>query len=211
MRSNKTDALWMGAAFSAAFVLACVVLVILGAGEHGTNAALAATARLSFFLFWAAYAGAPLVALFGARFQPLKQRGREFGLAFAAAHLIHMGLVVWLCSIGHVPPLMTFVVFGIALVFTYLLALFSFGNLQQRLGPTWWWLLRTLGMNYIAYAFFIDFMKQPLGGGTKHVIEYLPFAILAIVGPLLRLAAWILRMRRQGLRAKFAVRPGASH
>jgi hypothetical protein len=201
MRSNTTDVLWMGAALSAAFILACVVLAALGAGQHGTDAALATTARLSFLLFWAAYVGAPLTALFGATFQPLKQRGREFGLAFAAAHLVHMGLVGWLCWIGHVPPVMTFVVFGIALFFTYLLALFSFGSLQQTLGPFWWWLLRTIGMNYIAYAFFIDFMKQPLHGGTTRIVEYLPFAILAVVGPLLRFAAWILRMR-QGLWAK---------
>ena len=79
MRSRPAADLWMGSAFGAALVLAAVVLAVLGAGERGTNAALAATARLSFLLFWAAYAGGALTALFGATFQPLKQRAREFG------------------------------------------------------------------------------------------------------------------------------------
>ena len=199
MRSRPTGVLWMGSAFGAALVLAAGVLAVLGAGEPGTNAALAATARLSFLLFWAAYAGTALTALFGTTFQPLKQRAREFGLAFAAAHLVHISLVGWLCWIGAAPGVAVFVFFGIALIFTYLLALFSIGNLQQTLGPRWWWLLRTVGMNYIAYAFFVDFMKYPLHGGIKHVVEYLPFAILAVVGPFLRLAAWSLRMRRRWL------------
>ncbi len=189
--------MWMSSAFCAALVLAALVLVFLGAGERGTKAGLAATARLSFLLFWAAYSGSALTALFGARFQPVKERGRELGLAFAAAHLVHMGLVGWLCWIGAAPSISVFVFFGVALIFVYLLALFSIGNLQRALGPRSWWLLRTIGMNYIAFAFFIDFMKSPLHGGVKHVVEYLPFVILAIGGPLLRAAAWAIRMRHR--------------
>jgi hypothetical protein len=187
----------MGWACCAALVLAAVVLALLGVGERGTKAALAATARLSFLLFWAAYSGSALTALFGARFQPLKERAREFGLAFAAAHLVHIGLVGWLCWIGVVPAVPLFIFFGIALIFTYLLALFSIGDLQRALGPRSWWLLRTIGMNYIAFAFFVDFMKSPLQGGIKHVVEYLPFVILAIAGPALRAAAWTIRMRHR--------------
>lgn len=195
MRSRDTAAWWMGSAFCAAFVLMAGVLAILGVGERGTDAALAATARLSFLLFWAAYAGSALAALFGPMFQPLKHRAREFGLAFAAAHTVHIGLVAWLCWIGATPGISVFVFFGIALVWTYLLALFSLGNLQRALGPRLWWALRTLGMNYIALAFFVDFVKFPLYGGVKHAVEYWPFAILAVGGPLLRLSAQALRLR----------------
>lgn len=45
----------------------------------------------------------------------------------------------------------------------------------------------------IAYAFFVAFMKYPLQGSLKHVVEYLPFVILALAGPFLRPAAWTLR------------------
>ena len=137
MRSRPAAVLWMGLAFGAALVLAAVVIMVLGTGERGTKAALATTARLSFVLFWGAYAGSPLTALFGAIFEPLKQRVREFGLAFASAHLVHIALVGWLCWIGAAPSVRTFLFFGIAVAFVYLMALFSIGNLQQALGPRW--------------------------------------------------------------------------
>jgi hypothetical protein len=197
MRSRPPVVLWMGSAFCAALVLAVIVLAFFGAGERGTTAGLEATGRLSFLLFWPAYSGSALTALFGATFEPLKRRARNFGLAFAAAHLVHIGLVGWLCWIGAAPGAGTFIVFGIALIFTYMLALFSIGNLQRALGPRAWWFLRVVGMNYIAYAFFRDFMKTPLQGGIDHVVEYLPFVILAIAGPMLRIAAWALRMRHR--------------
>jgi hypothetical protein len=119
----------------------------------------------------------------------LKQHGREFGLAFAAALLVHLSFVVWLCWIGAAPKIGVFVFFGIAAASTSLLALFSFGNLRAVLGPKWWWLARIIGMNFILYAFFRDFMYDPLRGGIERAAEYLPFVIMAAAAPLLRLAA----------------------
>jgi hypothetical protein len=184
---------WIGSAFCAALALTALVFAILGAGERGTHVALQATARLSFLLFWPAYAGGALTALFGSTFQPLKQRAREFGLAFASAHLVHLGLVGWLSYIGAAPSRGTFIFFGVAALWTYLLALCSIGRLQQTLGPKGWWLLSTIGLNYIAYAFAVDFLRYPLLGGAKHAIGYLPFAILAVGGPVLCLAAFVRR------------------
>ena len=100
MRSRSIDALWMFSAVCAALTLAASVTIALGAKQSGIDAALAATARLMFLLFWPAYSGGALVALFGAVFQPLKQHAREFGLAFASALLVHLGLVAVLCLIG---------------------------------------------------------------------------------------------------------------
>ena len=39
----------------------------------------------------------------GPRFESLARRGRDFGLAFAAALSVHLGLVVWFCHIS-TPP-----------------------------------------------------------------------------------------------------------
>jgi hypothetical protein len=191
MRDRPSVAVWIGSALCAALVLTGLVFTALGAEERGTYVALQATARLSFLLFWPAYAGGALTALFGPTFQPLKQRAREYGLAFAAAHLVHIGLVAWLSHIGAAPPRATFIFFGIAVVWTYLLALFSMAPLQQSLGPTGWWLLRTVGLNYIAFAFAVDFLKHPLFDNAKYVIGYLPFAILSVAGPMLRLVAFV--------------------
>jgi hypothetical protein len=198
MRAKPSVMFWMGSSFCAAFALASIVLAVLGAGERGTDAALAATGRLSFLLFWLAYAGGALVALFGSTFQPIKQRTRAFGLSFASAHLVHLGLVAWLCHIGATPAMPTFVFFGIAVWWTYLLALFSIPALHKGLHPALWWLLRVVGLNYIAYAFAKDFLANPLHGGLKHIVMYLPFAVLSVAGPLLCLTAWILRTANTG-------------
>ena len=173
--------------------------MVFGAGERGTATALRVSARFSFLLFWIAYAGSPLTALFGATFQPLKKRARVWSrLCCCASRPYRPGRMALL---DRPPPAFgVFVFFGIAVLFTYLLALFSIGNLQQVLGPRWWWLLRTLGMNYIAYAFFTDFMNNPLDVSIKHLVSYLPFAILVVAGPFLRLAAWSLHMRDRWLR-----------
>jgi hypothetical protein len=189
----------MGAAFCAAFGLAAVMLALVGIGPRGIHAGLLATARLAFLLFWPAYAGPALAALFGPVFQPLRQHARALGLAFAAALLVHLGLVAWLCLIGAAPARATFVVFGIAAAATYLLALLSIDGLWRALGARAWGILRSVAMNYVAWAFAVDFLNNPLHGGLRHVVGYLPFAVLAVVGPVLRLAAWLRsfgRLRR---------------
>jgi hypothetical protein len=186
-------AVWIGSAFCAALGLAALVLAALGPGERGTIAALQVTARFSFLLFWLAYTGGAMTALFGAAFEPFKKRTREFGLAFASAHLVHIALVAWLTHIGKAPPRGVFVFFGVAVLWTYLLALFSIARLQQTLGSNGWWLLRVVGLNYIACAFAKDFLGYPQFGSIKYLVGYLPFAVLSVVGPLFCLAAFLRR------------------
>jgi hypothetical protein len=193
---RSIDALWMCSAICAAIALAACVINVVGADQRGIHAAVAATARLMFLLFWPAYSGGALVALFGSAFQPLKQHAREFGLAFASALFVHLGLVGVLCLIGAAPGVSTFIFFGVGAVWAYLLALFSIPRLRPALGPRNWWILSNVGMNYLAYAFIVDFLKQPLHGGVKHVVEYLPFAVLSLAGPSLRLAAIAQRIGR---------------
>jgi hypothetical protein len=133
--------------------------------------ALLVTARLAFLLFWPAYAGSALVSLFGPACRQLQRHGREFGLAFAGVLLVHLGLVMWLCLIGAAPSESTFVFFGIAVVWAYLLALFSIGSMQQLIGAKGWWLLRMVGMNYVAYAFAIDFLRPDFHSSVMQLTE----------------------------------------
>jgi hypothetical protein len=142
-----------------------------------------------------------LTTLFSSAFRLPKLPGRELGLAFAAALLLHLTLVGWLCWIGSPPAIGVFIFFGPVAVLTYVLALLSFANIHTFLGPKWSQLLRMIGMNVILYAFFKDFMQHPLHGGVRHLVEYLPFAAMAIVAPLIRLAAWALRLRETRLHA----------
>ena len=182
----------MGLAFGATSALAALTLAILGADQKGIDAALQATARLAFLFFWPAYAGGALTALSGLVFQPMKRYKRELGLAFASALSAHLGLVAWLCQINAMPATSTFTVFRPAAAATYRLALLSSKPLQQAVGPRSWWLLRTVGLHYIAFAFAKDFLNNPFHGGVEHTVAYVSFAILAIAGPVLRLAAFAL-------------------
>jgi len=185
----------MGASFGAAFAIALLILVAKGNGEKAIHLALRVTARWSYLWFWLAYAGGALAALFGPTFLALAHRGREFGLAFASAHLIHVGLLVWLYHISLRPPFSQYVLifFGIALFWTYLLALLSIRRLSAKLGPKLCRILRTLGVQYIAFAFLSDFARNPFQGGLRNIVLYLPFLALAVAGPLLRLAAMAKR------------------
>ena len=194
---------WMGSAFAANAVLAAIVLAVFGAGELGTDQALRITARFSFLVFWLAYASGGLALLIRPAAGFLRRHGRDFGLAFAAAQLVHILMVVWLCWIGAPPGRGVFVFFVPPAVVLYVLALFSIPTLQQRLGRTLWTVLRTVGMTYIAYAFAYDFVKAPFGGGsTMQVLMYAPFAILSVAGPVLCALSFAPSLRRYFLRSK---------
>jgi hypothetical protein len=187
----------MGAAAGAAIALAVSVIAQLGVGRTGTEAALRLTARLAFMFFWPSYVGGALVTLFGPAFQPIKRRAREFGLAFAAVLAVHLGLIAWLCWIGSAPPARVFAIFGMGAIWTYLLALCSIEWLGRAVGSVGWWVLKNIGMNYIAYAFASDFLAPLHHGTARRLSEYIPFAVLAVLGPALRLAA-ALKPRGQG-------------
>lgn len=186
-------------------VLAAIVLAVFGAGVPGTVDAMRITARFSFLLFWLAYASGGLALLIGPAAEFLRRHGRDFGLAFAAAHLVHIGLVVWLCWIGATPERRLFVFFVPPLVVLYVLALFSIPTLQRRLSRALWTLLRTVGMTYIAYAFAVDFVSAPFAGGTTHVLMYAPFAIFSVAGPVLCALSFAPSLRRRAVALRLAL------
>ena len=83
-------------------------------------------------------------------------------------------------------------------VLVYVLAFFSIKQMQQMLGRIGWLLLRAVAMNYIAYAFAVDFLRGPLLGGAIHTAEYLPFAALSIAGPILYVISLLPSIGRFG-------------
>jgi hypothetical protein len=198
--------MWMGGALLVAVLIAAGTLIHLGTGGKGTYTAIRLTARWSYGFFLLAYTGGPLAVVFGPRFQPLARRGRELGLAFAAAHLAHVGLVTWLYHISSSPPIPTSaaVFFGIALGFTYLIALLSIPKLAAAL-PRWLWrAILVVGMEFIALAFLRDFLRDPFGHGIARILFMLPFTVLAIAAALLRITAYAMKLRL-GLRHARAI------
>lgn len=180
-------------AFAAAVALTAVMFLAYGVGHDGVDAALRATARLAFLYFLPAYAAGALVALFGSPFQPLAKRGRDLGLAFAAVEVVHLSVVALLCAIGFAPGRPVFIFFGTAAGFVFLLALFSFARPRRLLHPTVWNALRFVGMNFIAYAFFVDFKGGSFDGGFLNRLYYLPFLAALVLAVMARVAARALQ------------------
>jgi hypothetical protein len=186
---------WIGVAFLIAATSAFIVFLIFGAGARGTGIALRITARWSFLIFLLAYSGTAIAALFGSRFSTLARQSRDFGLAFASAQLIHVGLVVWII---HLSPKSNggMIFFWVGILCTYLLALLSLPQLCNVLSPTLWKVLRTAAMEYIAVAFAADLIIGPLqrtGLSTLILPSYLPFALFLVGAMALRVTVNIRR------------------
>jgi hypothetical protein len=188
----------MVAAFLIAVALATIVLATIGVGEHATTIALRVTARWSFVLFWFAYTAGAMARLFGSHLAGLARRGRDFGLAFASAQSVHVGLVLW---VFYLAPGVNrgMVFFWVGIVCTYLLALFSLPRLREALGPRLWRISCIIAMEYIALVFFVDFVRIPLQANAlgSYPVSYLPFALMLIGGVVLHIASF----------ARFAANP----
>ena len=74
------------------------------------------------------------------------------------------------------------------------LALLSINRLHRAVGHSVWRWLNLVGLNFIALAFAVDFLKFPFHADFKFLLGYLPFDGLVIVGLVLRVAAWGLRV-----------------
>ena len=185
---------WMAAAFAVAVILAAIPLGVSGAGNPGTVDALKLTARWSFLLFWAAYAGGAAAGLLRTDFYGLARRGRDFGLAFASAQLVHVGLIFWLYYISAAPG-GSMLLFWAGILCTYLLAIFSISVVRDALTPWVWRAFRTIGMECIALVFAEDFILIPLRehGAAQYPLTYFPFALMLIGGLTLRVTVFVCR------------------
>jgi hypothetical protein len=192
----------MVAGFTIALAIAALTLAIFGSEERGTAIALRLTARWSFMLFWLAYIGSAMARLFGRAFATLARRGRDFGLAYASAQVIHVGLVLW---IFYLAPDKNggMVFFWAGILCTYLLALLSLPKIRAALAPPLWRLFRTTALEYIALVFAADFIFSPLSAphpGKYAVIAYVPFVLMLVGVECLRVVAVAFDRRpRRGL------------
>ena len=140
------------------------------------------------------------------RLDGLARHGRELGLAFASAQLVHVGLVLWIIHIAN-GPVGAMVFFWVGIFCTYLLALFSVPRLRDALEPRLWRIFRTIALEYIALAFAADFITLHADEFNKHPVSYLPFALMLVSGAGLRVVAFSDRKRH--LRESLSLRvPG---
>jgi hypothetical protein len=197
MRHEAHLVFWIGAAFVVSLGIACTVFAVKGISTKGFGLAMGLTARWSFLLFWMAYTSRALVKLFGPSLAPLAKHGREFGLAFAAAFLVHLGMAAGFSLLTWRPALTGWALpfFLTGAFWIYLLAVFSFGGLAKALGSRGWRAMRMVGMNYILCAFSFDFVPaathSPIHYGLSHFVAYAPFAAMCVSAPFLVFAAAI--------------------
>ncbi len=195
MRSPTTRE-WIFGATAVSLGMVLAIGVLTPPGER-VGLALRATARWSFLWFWLASTGGALFTLFGPKFQALAQRARDFGLAFASAHLVHIGLAVFLLYVLSAPfPLPKLIFFAVGAFWVYLLALLSIKRVAAMLQPRAWRTVRGIGVEYITLVFLFDFYQVSFQGGLKNLVIYLPFLMLALAGPVLRMAAAMKRRAR---------------
>jgi hypothetical protein len=190
---RRSTVFWITASFLVAATLAAIVFGAVDVHDR-VGAALRVTARWSFLLFWLAYTGSAMATLWGAPFDRLARYGREFGLAFASAQLVHVGLILLSGSGAG----MAF--FWAGIVLTYLLALLSLPGLRDALRPRLWRICLVISLNYIALVFAADFIEGPLKsrGIANFPLSYVPFALLLVAGVGLRAAACIRRNHSRG-------------
>ena len=191
---RRSTAVWIGASFLASSVLVLGILLGIGVNERGVDLSLQVTARLSFLLFLPAYIGSSAAVLLGPMFEFPRDQARDFGLAFASAQLVHLGMVVTLCGLGAMPPAPTFLIFGMAAVWLYAIALLSIGNLHRRVSPRTSRTMLLMGMNYIMLAFALDFFRKGPPDSLKTSLAYAPFQLLVVAAMLIRFSAFSRRL-----------------
>jgi hypothetical protein len=198
MKSAPRTVFWTVGALVGALILATAAIIVKGPTLSGVGIGLRLTARFSYIFFWLAYVGGALTTLFGPVFDVVGRRARELGLAFASAQLVHIGLVTWLAWLSQPEPLTEAVMpfFAVAVVWTYLLAFFSTKYACRTVGSQTLNILRALGSEYIALTFFTDFVLLPKYPVKFVVFLYIPFWVLLLFGPLLRIASAAKRFRR---------------
>jgi hypothetical protein len=182
------------------FMVAALLAVAaygLAAPDHRLGSALRQTARWSFLLFSLATGGGALATLFGQHFEALAARGRDLGMAFAAAHAVHVALVARLLYIEPTPfPRPELIFFSIGVFWIYLIALLSLSERARGLcGEARCARIRSIGIAYIGLAFFYDFASRTLDGNLRNALHYAPLLTLSVAVPLLRVAAWRQRVR----------------
>lgn len=187
-RDRPNTWLWIGLSFATALAIAVAVLIKDGHYYDGTVAALRASARFSFLLFWGAYAGGLLRKIPLELPQWLAKRRREFGLSFAAAHSVHLGLILWLFHVSSKQPVSDFIIVqdGIGFGFMYLLVVCSFDFARRMLSPPVWRAVFNIGLEYIAYVFSTDFILNHLHDKAEMTILYWPFTLMLVGAALLR-------------------------
>lgn len=184
-----------GAASAALVLLA--VLQGEGTGEQGWLLAARYTARVSALWFLVVFAVSPLSRrLHTALMHGLLRERRGLGLAFCAAHSVHLGAIAGVLRFGGERDPLTLAGGGLAYLLMFVMAATSNDAAVRTLGGARWRLLHAIGLYYLWLIFFQTYAGSVIGEAPT-ASHWLIFGSLCVL-MLWRVAEAVLRRRAQG-------------
>ncbi|MDX1515349.1 MAG: hypothetical protein R3288_00845 [Woeseiaceae bacterium] len=178
--------------------LGCMVyLDVAGSGDEQLLVLLRLTARLAFMLFLVVFIARPLRQLVKNPFTRwLLRERRSFGIAFAAVHSVHLGLIAY--RFATIPGLnygiAEAIIGGTAYALMYLMLLTSFDAPARAVGARNWRRLHKTGLYFIGAIFLFTLLPEP--DQPLLTWERAWFVTLTAAALVVRLTAWLARSNR---------------
>jgi sulfoxide reductase heme-binding subunit YedZ len=189
---NGWRVFWLLAALETAVF--AVALSAFGTDEAGLRALTRLTVRVSFTVFIAVYAAAPLRRLFSAPATRWMARNRRYlGVSFAWAHGLHavaIGLLALQLGDAFTADASTIVGGGLGYLLTALMAATSFDRTARWIGPRRWALVHRAGLHWLWFIFALNWTVSAVAVSPFYGL----FAAVTWAAAGLRLAA--MRARR---------------
>lgn len=200
MGTRSTDA-WEGWSIVGAVAIALILGVTVEAmtaamPSDGVRGIIRMTARISFALFALAFTASSTWHFWPNAWTRWQLRNRRhLGVAFALSQAVYL---IALFSLGRIAPAelaaetdaTTWIIGGLAYVFTMSMALTSFDSTAQLIGHRAWSALHTAGSYYIWLVFASYYFSR-----AAIIPAYIPVAVLVAFILVLRLAARVSKSR----------------
>ncbi|MFK7841021.1 MAG: hypothetical protein AB8B54_02045 [Sphingorhabdus sp.] len=168
--------------------IGAVGLGFLAGSDHLEGARLAArwTSRVGLPLFLIAYLASSLHQIWrGNLTKALIRRRRQWGLAFAWTHSVHLVALTYFLAIAGTPPdVVTILGGGLAYLLIYLMALTSNNWSMKKLGTKWKY-LHSFGIHYIWFIYLLTYAGRLGDPQMSHI---------GIIGVGLLVLALLLRL-----------------
>lgn len=165
-----------------------------GVSDDNLRFLLTLTARIAFMIFLVVFVARPIAQLVprpSTRW--LLAERRSIGIAFAAVHSVHLGLIAVRFSV--VPGLeygIVEVLFGgTAYLLMYLMLVTSFNGPARAIGRTAWRRLHKTGLYFIGFIFVVTLLPEPQE--PLFTIEGAWFVALTAGAAFIRLTAYFAR------------------
>lgn len=194
--NNKNWLVLFGVALPATF-FSLIWLNAVGHDDDNLNLLLRVTARLSFMTYLVIFIARPLRQLSaGNATKWLVRERRSLGIAFAAMHTVHLGLIAYRYSTipGLEYPLSSAAFGGSAYLLIYLMLITSFDAPARALGPKNWRRLHKTGLYFVGLVFLSTLL--PEAGDPLFTIERAWFVVLVAGALFIRLTAYFAKRKR---------------